>query len=87
MLSADQAIQQITVPAIVVIAGKEVEISFTVSVIKVGETLAFSTAVPAIIDAARFGIPIENLNALSQTVGGIRLFDKVPVSFSLVFAK
>ncbi|MGB2426097.1 MAG: hypothetical protein ACPH9N_00295 [Alteromonas sp.] len=30
---------------------------------------------PAIIDAARFGIPIENLNALSQTVGGIRLFD------------
>ncbi len=46
-----------------------------------------SNALPAIIDAAQFGIPIENLNALSQTVGGIRLFDKVPVSFSLVFAK
>ncbi|MEM0910407.1 MAG: YceI family protein [Pseudomonadota bacterium] len=85
LFNAETQITQRTIPVIVGILGNEAEISFKVNVVKHSDTITVSTVSPTVVEAASFGVPPENMEALAKTVGGISISDKVPVSFSLIF--
>lgn len=74
-----------TVSARVTLYGQSKMVDFPV-VIQPGDGhVMVSSSAPVIISAADFSIPAANLSALSETVGGLSLSDKVPVSLTLLF--
>ncbi|MGF1704947.1 YceI family protein [Enterovibrio baiacu] len=76
-----------SIPVNVSLYGNSKELTVPVTVLKNDDQIIAYTVKPLIVKASEFGIPVENLNKLAETVGGITLSDTVPVSFVLVFDK
>lgn len=85
LLNTDKLITQEKITIDLNIAGKSKSIEVSANIVKIGDTIAVSSASPVIVYASWFGIPELNLDALAKTVGGIPISSTVPVSFSLVF--
>ena len=76
-----------SIPVNVSLNGNSKELTVPVTVLKNDDQIIAYIVKPLIVKASDFGIPVENLNKLAETVGGIPLSDTVPVSFVLVFNK
>ena len=77
----------ISLPVNVQMYGKVNSIIFPVVIMKSNEHMLVSSYSQRIIHASDFGIPSDNLVKLAATVGGIKISDNVPVSFTLTFGK
>ncbi|VVH65182.1 hypothetical protein BSPLISOX_2078 [uncultured Gammaproteobacteria bacterium] len=79
--------KRMEIPAILEFYGISKEIKLEVLIAKVYKNKLLITSMkPIIINAKDYGIPAKNLMALSKTVGGLSLSDKVAVNFVLSFA-
>ncbi|WP_325894432.1 YceI family protein [Grimontia sp. NTOU-MAR1] len=77
-------LQQV-IPAKVTLFGNTKEVTLNMNIVKSGDNIFAFTTKPVIISGAIFGIPKENLEAVSETVGNIDISSTVPVNVSLVF--
>jgi polyisoprenoid-binding protein YceI len=76
--------KKMQVPATLSLFGTSKEIFLNVLIAKVGkDKLLITSLSPTIINADDFGIPASNLANLAATVGGIKISNKVGVSFVL----
>ncbi|TWD40953.1 polyisoprenoid-binding protein YceI [Vibrio crassostreae] len=71
----------------VTLFGKTKLVKFPVVILNAGNTIMVSSSAPVIISASDFGIPSKNLIALADTVGGIKISDRVPLTLNLTFSK
>ncbi|PKF50419.1 YceI family protein [Enterovibrio nigricans] len=76
---------QQSIPAKVTLFGNTKDITLDMNIIKTDDSIFAFTYKPVIISGAIFGIPEENLEKVSATVGNIDISSTVPVSVSLVF--
>ncbi|CZF85710.1 YceI family protein [Grimontia marina] len=76
---------QQAIPAKVTLFGNTKEVTLNMNIVKSGDNIFAFTTKPVIISGATFGIPKENLEAVSATVGNIDISSTVPVNVSLVF--
>lgn len=76
-----------SVPANVTFYGTTKLINFPVIIVPTENYLAINSYTPIIIDSADFGIPENNLTALAETVGGIKISNRVPLNINLTFKK
>lgn len=76
-----------SVPANVTFYGTTKLINFPVIIVPTENYLSINSYTPIIIDSADFGIPENNLIALAETVGGIKISNRVPLNINLTFKK
>jgi len=80
-------VEKAIVPASVSFYGKTKAFNFPVMITKAKNAITISSYAPVIVKASDFGIPTENLNKLSATVGGLALSDIIPLSINIVLKK
>ncbi|AUI88274.1 hypothetical protein BS333_18190 [Vibrio azureus] len=73
------------IPANITLFGHTKTLDFPVVILKTKELMMISSTQPIIINASDFGIPNENLDKLSSTVGNIAISGTVPLSLVLTF--
>lgn len=77
----------LSLPVNVEVYGNMKPFVFPVVVIKSNNSILVSSYGQIVISASDFGIPSANLVKLAATVGGIKISEQVPVSFTLSFSK
>ncbi|MBY7918227.1 YceI family protein [Vibrio fluvialis] len=79
--------KQVALPVKVTMHSQTQSVTFPVVVMPAGDHIMVSSYAPVVIGGSDFGIPADNLNALSATVGDISISDRVPVTLTLMFRK
>lgn len=87
ILKGSTPISKASVTLDVTLYGSTQPVVFPVSIVNTGEWVMVYSSKPVIVAADSFGIPKDNLNELSATVGNIGISTSVPVSVNLVFKR
>ncbi|EPE37636.1 hypothetical protein CF66_2342 [Candidatus Photodesmus katoptron] len=76
---------KMTIPANITLLGNTKKMQIPLLIIKSKDYLSVSSTNHIIINSDDFSIPIDNLNKLAETVGGIPISNTVPVIVNLIF--